>query len=647
MSDIFDNYDRNLYKIGTETYNNDLNSQQVINSSEGRVNPDQINSGTSIEQQQQYVGAIIAGKQNFDNDEAGYILGVDKGVPKFYIGDTMNYINWDGTQLLVNGIFNIGGTTITIGPTQDIQTYLDIIDAAGGGSLYLQNGTYTLTASIYVPSGCTLQGVSRDGVIIDCDSSYAVRIEGEDVYVDGDVSINNGDSTVTGNGTTFTSAMVGRYIWLESLWYLILTRNSATEIVIEGPYEGSNLTNSAYVISLINIATSVKKFTITNATGSGLIDKYTRETSVDDLFIYDCGVGFEMQYAMYPKLLLSSDYNDIGGEFTYVTGYLIDFSEFNYSASGNGLTLNHGYNSSIFNTSFDGNATDGLNMTDCSDTAIMSSSLMNNGGQGVELVSTCHDLQFVANSISFNTSDGVKLTATDDRISFSSVSIVGNGGYGINIAAATCDDTTIIAPAFNTNSSGNINDQGTNTFVSPQDLGAVKTYYSKPYLPTDDIERNITLSDNTLAYFWQFTLDTGMTVNSFSFSGYHGGGTTSTFDINIYSEDGQTVLDSITTAAVAASGLVETAVSALKLNTGNYYLGMVANTNGTGSGFQTVDMLATLWNSLNGYDMTSKPKLSGTKAVTAGILPATFDPVSDLTELTASQGSFLAFRLDY
>ena len=118
MSDIFKIYDRNLYKIGVPLYSDDLSTYQVVSSSEGRINPDQINSGTTVEQQQQYLGALIAGKLDFTNDDNGYILGIDKGVPKFYIGNSEDYLNWNGTELILSGTISasagiIGGFTIT------------------------------------------------------------------------------------------------------------------------------------------------------------------------------------------------------------------------------------------------------------------------------------------------------------------------------------------------------------------------------------------------------------------------------------------------------------------------------------------------------------------------------------------------------
>lgn len=101
-------FDRNLYRIGDTTYSL-LNSQNI--------SPDNIASGPAIDQQNVYVGALVSKKQGFSNVESGYILGIDKGTPKFYIGDDTNYLNWDGTSLTLSGAITatsgtIGGFTI-------------------------------------------------------------------------------------------------------------------------------------------------------------------------------------------------------------------------------------------------------------------------------------------------------------------------------------------------------------------------------------------------------------------------------------------------------------------------------------------------------------------------------------------------------
>lgn len=76
------------------------------------------------------------------------------------------------------------------------------------------------------------------------------KLENAD-YTTGTASINNGSKTVTGAGTTFTAAMVGRFISFTSgddLLYEIASYTSATEITLTKPYAGSNVASSAFVI---------------------------------------------------------------------------------------------------------------------------------------------------------------------------------------------------------------------------------------------------------------------------------------------------------------------------------------------------------------------------------------------------------------
>ncbi len=59
---------------------------------------------------------IQAGKTDFTNDDSGFILGIDDSdsdKTKFFIGDSINYLNWDGTSLLNYGIPQIGHYHLT------------------------------------------------------------------------------------------------------------------------------------------------------------------------------------------------------------------------------------------------------------------------------------------------------------------------------------------------------------------------------------------------------------------------------------------------------------------------------------------------------------------------------------------------------
>ncbi len=131
-----------------------------------------------------------------------------------------------------------------------------------------------------------------------------------------------------------------------------------------------------------------------------------------------------------------------------------------------------------------------------------------NGGQGVEFVAGCNDNQLTDGVMDGNASDNIKFTATSDRNTLVAVSIKNSGGYGVNIAASTCDNNQIIAPAFDNNASGNINDQGTDTiilpntpsFVADQDLTKGQPVGISNYL-TNKVAKALRLSsDVTLSF---------------------------------------------------------------------------------------------------------------------------------------------------
>lgn len=69
-------------------------------------------------------------------------------------------------------------------------------------------------------------------------------------YITGTVSVNNGSTTVTGVGTTFTAGMDGYFIQFLGAndWYKILTFTSPTQINITPAFVGTSFTNQTFII---------------------------------------------------------------------------------------------------------------------------------------------------------------------------------------------------------------------------------------------------------------------------------------------------------------------------------------------------------------------------------------------------------------
>lgn len=373
----------------------------------------------------------------------------------------------DGT---FRGTFNIGGTTITIDNTEDIQTNLNIISTEGGGTLFLQPGTYLLTAPVLIPSGVTLAGVARDEVIIDCNLAYSIYAEGSNVYDSGSITVVRGSTAVVGAGTVWTAAMVGRSILLgkngDLNWYEITAVGSSTSLTIGSIYAGfSDLAGIYYTIATTIINARVAKITIKNSTNAGIKFLYTMECVIDDVYISGCGQGLMIRQSVYPLIKARCQGNEENANFYEVSGFKIDFSSFDDSTAGVGVIMESCGNATFFDSTIAGNFGHGLELYGCSLIAFIALDINSNGERGVEMALNVNDCQFIATSTNNNILDGYRLAASSNRNVISACTISNNGNYGIRIVDSTSNTTQVISPAMVNNTSGHILDGGTNTAV--------------------------------------------------------------------------------------------------------------------------------------------------------------------------------------
>ncbi len=177
---LYQSYDKDLYKItgsesqdsimatmGSEQQGNATNAGMLVTAASD------IGSGSSTATVDQMTGTIKSGKNQFDNTETGYIMGIDgkDGLAKFYIGNPTNYLNWTGTQLIISG--NISATTGTIGGFTIGATTIS------SGNLIIDSATPKITL-----------GVSPNQIILD-GSTGVISSEGSQWSL-------NGDGTVSG-----------------------------------------------------------------------------------------------------------------------------------------------------------------------------------------------------------------------------------------------------------------------------------------------------------------------------------------------------------------------------------------------------------------------------------------------------------------
>jgi hypothetical protein len=347
-----------------------------------------------------------------------------------------------------------------------IQNYLNLAERAGGDTVLLEVGTYKLTSDIFIPSGVSLRGISRDNCIIDCNEDYSIYIQGKHTYTDGTIAIVGGTTTITGTDTVFTEEMIGRYIWLNDYWYQIESIASETELEINEDYIGGDIVDNECLISDINIVGEVRNLTIINSNNSAIVIENTKEAQVYEISIYNSNIGIEVDNSIFTQIITSSVGNNIGCMIDNSVGFYINFSEFSFN--GSGLEITNCYNATIFNTACDYNSDNGISFTDSSDIALVSNSFLYNGGNGVEMIDGNTDIQFSVSSVSYNDVDGIKLTTNNEKIIMSSCSVSNNGNYGVNITDDTNESNVLIGILATNNTEGGLNDEGTSTLKSAE-----------------------------------------------------------------------------------------------------------------------------------------------------------------------------------
>ena len=374
--------------------------------------------------------------------------------------------NFEAQNGVFNGTFTIGGTSTTIDSVEKIQSTINDIANSGGGTVYLAAGTYLMSSNIDIPSNVVLAGSIRDGTIIDFQGqAYSVRSIGSNSYTTGTVSVNDGSSTVTGAGVTWTTAMIGRTIFLNDLYFTILNVSGGNTITLDSAYSGPNLSGSTYAIATATANWVIRDVTIQNSSTSAIKAQYCYQATIDNVNTYDSAIGIDLDNTVALTIsLISAIGNTTNIDFNYSYSWTLD-NAFVNNSTNNGFVLSNSGNATCFNTGIDNSGADGINLTSCSNIAFVSLTVSRCGGQGIEFVSSNSDIQLISSTIDGNTSDGIKLTATTDRVSISTCSIINNGGYGINIAASTCDNNYIVAPSYSNNSSGTLSDSGTLTVI--------------------------------------------------------------------------------------------------------------------------------------------------------------------------------------
>lgn len=376
----------------------------------------------------------------------------------------------------------LGQNIIVVRPGEDIQNAINQIHDTNGGRVFLRNGEHYVNNDLIMYSNITLEGEGIYSTIIDFGSqAHSLRIEGNDAYDTGTVSVTQGGTIVTGSGTAWTEDMVGQSIALDGDYYDISAVNSATELVIETAFAGLTQVGLTYFIATVTEGVGMKSLTIQNSStylvkinysyfvrfdlvslvggDRGLEIKNSITSEAFDWEVYDCNIGVYLENCW---------------AYTFETFYI-------FNCVGNGVELITGGDATLYNFGVSKCAV-GMQLTDTEGLALVSFTVDSNSSHGIEFVSGCGDNNFEGGWIKDNGGEGIKLTSTSDANVFISNQIRDNSLCGVNIAAADCDNNIILGNIFSGNDSGQVSDIGTGTLIR-SNVG-VADYYAGSISPS-------------------------------------------------------------------------------------------------------------------------------------------------------------------
>ena len=320
---------------------------------------------------------------------------------------------------------------IIVSNATELQTACNNTNNAGK-TIFLHNGTYTLTTSLALQNGMKLIGESREGVLINCDNkNYQIKSNGdpEPSYPGlddtGTISVSSSSSTVTGSGSQIWSSMLptGKvyYIIIRGVPYKVKSIDSATQLTLEKSYQGVDLSGEKYAVGPFDSGLALKNLTITASASSNVLSLMcTINSTIENIAILDnstsSSYGLDMTYCWHNKIVNCSS----SGNMTGISVTLCSGNEFfNISCNNN------------INTGFS------LNFTNYN---LISNLITNNNGIGVYLQSGSNNNQISNFEVNNNDSYGLSLN-TGISNKFSNGSLKDNGGVsGADIYNATGSD---------------------------------------------------------------------------------------------------------------------------------------------------------------------------------------------------------------
>lgn len=177
---------------------------------------------------------------------------------------------------------------VVVSATEGEGNYTSIAEAFSDGNMnvYVRNGTYVESQDIVLPDRGLLCGEAMGAVVVVLTNGASVRVDGSGgiKQTSGSISINNGSSIVTGNGTTFSSLTPGKsFVLVGNNFFQISTITSDTECQLQNVYNGASATNLPCMAQSMNTGNTISNLVITGSSTVGLFVRAARFCTINSL----------------------------------------------------------------------------------------------------------------------------------------------------------------------------------------------------------------------------------------------------------------------------------------------------------------------------------------------------------------------------
>lgn len=373
----------------------------------------------------------------------------------------------------------------------DIQEAIDSVSKTGGGAVFLLTGIHrpnntflNLRNNVYIIGEDPEKTIIDTTAMILNSGDAAFFGGGEKISTTGTIAATKDSDTITGTSTKFQSDGIREddTIYINLHPYHVKVVASETSLTIKETYRGVNISSKNFAIYRALRNCRLENFTLIHngrSTNDGIIFSSAEEIGIKNVTTRNfSGEGITIRGVFNFSLENCESYGNTGTGIditeTDSTDLINNGAIINCLAWGNdnrGINIEGNSAIRVLGCSTNGNnvgirvASDKTHIGGCNSEF--------NAADGI-VVDDADFCQIVGNNASSNGSDGISIeasSATSDKNVISSNNASSNAGFGILIEA-NCVENILVGNILDSNTSGDISDNGTNTVIITSGVGA-------------------------------------------------------------------------------------------------------------------------------------------------------------------------------